>query len=61
MKQNKFLIKIGNTIVNLRYIILVIFIAFLIISIKNINNVKINDDIIKYLPDKTETWSAITF
>ena len=59
MKQNKFLIKIGNTIVNLRYIILVIFIAFLIISIKNINNVKINDDIIKYLPDKTETIKGL--
>lgn len=51
--KNKLLIKIGDFIVNFRYLILSIFVVLITICICNINNVDINYNITSYLPDET--------
>ncbi len=47
--------KITNFIIDKRYFILVLFIGFTIISFLLMDNVSINYDISKYLPDNSET------
>lgn len=59
MKGNKLLIKIGDFIVNFRYLFLTIFIVLMTICGYNINNVEINYDITSYLPDETETKNGL--
>ncbi|MGN1370664.1 MAG: RND family transporter [Candidatus Coprovivens sp.] len=63
MKEKKekkgLLIKIGDFITDKRYIILAIFIAFSIFCLCNINNVEINDSIVSYLPNDTETKQGL--
>lgn len=54
-KKNSILIKLGDLIVKYRYFLLVIFIGLTIFYFVNINNVSINDSIVSYLPDDTET------
>lgn len=54
-KKNSILIKLGDLIVKYRYFLLVIFIGLTIFCLVNINNVSINDSIVSYLPDDTET------
>lgn len=59
-KENKnLLIKLGDFITNYRYIFLTIFLGLFIFCFININNVKINDSIVSYLPDNTETKRGI--
>jgi len=53
--MNKLLIKIGDFIVDMRYLFLVVFLILTGIGIANINNVNINYDITSYLPNGTET------
>lgn len=55
MMHNKLLIKISNFIVNFRYLFLFLFISLIIICCFNINNNKVNYDVISYLPNETET------
>lgn len=58
MKKN-FLVKLGDFIVNFRYLFLAIFAILAVICTININNVKVNYDITSYLPDDTETKIGI--
>lgn len=57
--KDKFLIKIGDFIANYRFILLGIFFCLSIFCFFNINNVDINDSIISYLPDDTETKNGL--
>lgn len=58
MKKN-FLVKLGDFIVNFRYLFLGLFVVLAVICTININNVKVNYDIASYLPDDTETKVGI--
>lgn len=58
MKKN-FLVKLGDFIVNFRYLFLAVFAILAVICTININNVKVNYDITSYLPDDTETKIGI--
>ena len=58
-KKKNLLVKIGDFIVNYRYLFLEIFIILMIICAVNINNVSINYDITSYLGDETETKKGI--
>lgn len=58
-KKEQLLIKIGDFIVNFRYLFLILFIGLFVFCFININNVKVNDSIVSYLPDKTETKSGL--
>lgn len=58
MKKN-FLVKLGDFIVNFRYLFLGLFVVLAVICTININNVKVNYDITSYLPDDTETKVGI--
>lgn len=58
MKKN-FLVKLGDFIVNFRYLFLGLFVVLAIVCTININNVKVNYDITSYLPDDTETKVGI--
>ena len=58
-KNNKILVKIGDFIVNYRYLFLIIFLILIIICAININNVSVNYDITSYLGDETETKKGI--
>lgn len=53
--KEKLLVKFGDFIVKIRYIMLPIFLCLFVIGIININNVKVNDSIVSYLPKDTET------
>lgn len=59
MKEKKekkgLLIRIGDFITNYRYAFLSIFLILLVFCLFNINNVKVNESIVSYLPDDTET------
>ena len=59
MKKNKLLIKLGDFIVDFRYLFLIIFISLLIICGINLNNIKVNNDITSYLPNDTETKDGL--
>ena len=59
MKKEKILIKIGDFIAKFRYLFLSIFIFLFIFGLININNVKVNDDIVNYLPNDTETKKGL--
>lgn len=54
-KKNSFLIKLGDLIANIRYFSLVLFLLLTVFCFLNINNVSINDSIVSYLPNDTET------
>lgn len=54
-KKNSFLIKLGDWIANIRYFSLVLFLLLTVFCFLNINNVSINDSIVSYLPNDTET------
>ena len=54
-KKKSLLIKIGDFIVDFRYLFLCIFILLAIVSLVNLNNVEIEYDITSYLSDETET------
>ena len=58
MKKN-FLVKLGDFIVNFRYLFLGLFAVLTVVCTININNVKVNYDITSYLPDDTETKVGI--
>ena len=58
MRKN-FLVKLGDFIVNFRYLFLGLFVVLAVICTININNVKVNYDITRYLPDDTETKVGI--
>lgn len=58
MKKN-FLVKLGDFIVNFRYLFLAIFAVLAVICTININNAKVNYDITSYLKDDTETKIGI--
>lgn len=55
MKKNNFIIKLGDLIVNLRYVLLTIFLILTTFCFFNFNNVSVNDSIASYLPNDTET------
>lgn len=57
--MEKILIKIGDFITHIRYILLGIFIVLFIFCLTTINKVKINDSIISYLPNDTETKQGL--
>ncbi len=50
-----FLVALGDFITNHRYFFLIFFLGLSAFCLFNINNVSINDSIISYLPDETET------
>lgn len=54
-KNRNFLVILGDFITNHRYFFLILFLGLSIFCLFNINNVSINDSIISYLPDDTET------
>ena len=54
-RKNSFLIKLGDLIANIRYFSLVLFLLLTVFCFLNINNVSINDSIVSYLPNDTET------
>ncbi|MGM9877506.1 MAG: RND family transporter [Bacilli bacterium] len=54
-----FLVKLGDFITNFRYHLLILFLGLTIFCFININNVDINDSIVSYLPDNTETKKGI--
>ena len=58
-KQKTLLIKIGDFIVDFRYLFLGIFVLLGIISLANLNNVEIEYDITSYLSDETETKAGL--
>lgn len=58
-KKKSLLIKIGDFIVDFRYLFLCIFILLGIISLVNLNNVEIEYDITSYLSDETETKAGL--
>ena len=51
--------KIGDITAKYRYIFLVLFIVLFSFCLYNFNNVKVNNDITKYLSDDTETKEAL--
>lgn len=53
------LIRLGDFIGNFRYPILVLFLGLTVFGLININKVDINDSIVSYLPDDTETKQGI--
>ncbi|MBP3461284.1 MAG: MMPL family transporter [Bacilli bacterium] len=59
MKKEKILIKIGDFIAKFRYLFLSVFIFLFAFCLININNVKVNDDIVNYLPNDTETKKGL--
>lgn len=63
MKKKKsnanLLVKLGDFITNFKYLFLVIFIGLTVFCFININNVDINESIVSYLPDDTETKQGI--
>lgn len=58
-KPKTLLIKIGDFIVDFRYLFLSIFVLLGIISLVNLNNVEIEYDITSYLSDETETKAGL--
>lgn len=54
-EKKNFLIKLGDVVTNYRYFLLVLFLGLSLFCFININNVAINDSIISYLPNNTET------
>lgn len=50
-----FLVALGDFITDHRYLFLILFLGLSLFCFFNINNVSINDSIISYLPDDTET------
>ncbi len=59
MKKNNFLIKLGDFITNARYFFLVLFLGLTIFGFVNLNNVSVNESIVSYLPDDTETKTGL--
>ncbi len=59
MKGNKLFIKIGDFIVDFKYLFLAIFCVLVILCGFHYNNVNVNYDITSYLPDKTETKTGL--
>ena len=57
--KEKFLIKLGNIITKYRYLFLAIFSVLFVIGFINLNNVKINESLTDYLPEKTETKEGL--
>lgn len=57
--KKSFLVILGDFITNYRYFLLVLFLGMFIFCFININNVDINDSIVSYLPDDTETKQGI--
>ena len=57
--KKSFLIKLGDFIANYRYFSLIIFLGLFLFGLVNINNVKINDSIVSYLPNNTETKQGL--
>ena len=57
--KEKFLIKLGNIITKYRYLFLAIFSVLFVIGLINLNNVKINESLTDYLPEKTETKEGL--
>lgn len=57
--KEKFLIWFGNVITKYRYILLFIFLGLFVIGLINLNNVKINESLTDYLPEKTETKEGL--
>lgn len=54
-KKRNFLMILGDFITDHRYFFLILFLGLSVFCLFNINNVSINDSIISYLPDDTET------
>ena len=52
--------KISDFSIKYRYLLLGLFFLIFIFTFLNINNVKINNNIINYLPDNTETKKGLT-
>ncbi|MBO4600677.1 MAG: MMPL family transporter [Bacilli bacterium] len=57
--KDKLLIWLGDKITKYRYAFLVLFSVFFIVGLINLNNVKINESLTDYLPEKTETKEGI--
>ena len=57
--KEKFLIKLGNIVTKYRYLFLAIFSVLFVIGLINLNNVKINESLTDYLPEKTETKEGL--
>lgn len=58
-KKKGFLVALGDFITNYRYLFLALFLGASVFCLFNINNVSINDSIISYLPDETETKQGV--
>lgn len=54
-----FLVALGDFITNHRYFFLVLFLGMTVFGVFNINKVGINNSIISYLPDDTETKQGV--
>ena len=61
MQKNKkgILIRLGDFIANFRYPLLILFLGLTVFCFININNVDINDSIVSYLPEDTETKQGL--
>lgn len=57
--KDKILIWFGNKITKYRYIFLTLFSVLFVIGLINLNNVKINESLTDYLPEKTETKEGL--
>ncbi len=51
--------KVGDFIVDFRYLFLILFLALISLSVYNLNNVQVNYDITSYLSDETETKKGL--
>lgn len=58
-KKQNFLIKFGDFITNTRYIFLILFLCLTVFCFCHINKVRVNESIVSYLPDDTETKTGI--
>lgn len=59
MKKRGFLVRLGDFITDHRYLFLILFLGLSVVGLLNINNVGINESIVSYLPDETETKQGL--
>lgn len=58
-EKKSFLVRLGDFITNYRYYLLILFLGLFVFCLVNINNVEINDSIVSYLPNDTETKQGL--
>lgn len=58
-EKKSFLVRLGDFITNYRYYLLILFWGLFVFCLVNINNVEINDSVVSYLPNDTETKQGL--